>query len=78
MGFLNKGQEKALLRDKLPGTFLLRFSETCREGGITITWVEYSKKGVCWFEMLYYYYYLTKQYPSGSLLLSINMYIKYR
>ncbi|XP_051762414.1 signal transducer and activator of transcription 1b isoform X1 [Ctenopharyngodon idella] len=45
IGFLSKGQEKALLRDKLPGTFLLRFSETCREGGITITWVEYSKNG---------------------------------
>ncbi|XP_051564836.1 signal transducer and activator of transcription 1-like [Myxocyprinus asiaticus] len=45
MGFLSKEREKALLRDKLPGTFLLRFSETCRDGGITITWVEHSQDG---------------------------------
>ncbi|XP_052003871.1 signal transducer and activator of transcription 1-like [Xyrauchen texanus] len=45
MGFLSKEQEKALLKDKLPGTFLLRFSETCRDGGITITWVEHSQNG---------------------------------
>ncbi|KAK2904780.1 hypothetical protein Q8A67_006579 [Cirrhinus molitorella] len=45
IGFLSKEQEKALLRDKLEGTFLLRFSETCRDGGITITWVEYSQNG---------------------------------
>ncbi|XP_050974604.1 signal transducer and activator of transcription 1b [Labeo rohita] len=45
IGFLSKEREKALLRDKLPGTFLLRFSETCRDGGITITWVECSQDG---------------------------------
>ncbi|XP_051998432.1 signal transducer and activator of transcription 1-like [Xyrauchen texanus] len=45
MGFLSKEREKALLRDTLPGTFLLRFSETCRDGGITITWVEHSQDG---------------------------------
>ncbi|CAM4601155.1 unnamed protein product [Leuciscus chuanchicus] len=45
MGFMSKGREKALLIDKLPGTFLLRFSESCREGGITITWVEHSQDG---------------------------------
>ncbi|KAA0715531.1 Signal transducer and activator of transcription 1 [Triplophysa tibetana] len=45
LGFLSKNQEKSLLRDKLPGTFLLRFSETCRDGGITITWVEHAPNG---------------------------------
>lgn len=53
MGFLSKEREKALFIDKLPGTFLLRFSESCREGGITITWVEHSQDGVCWFELEY-------------------------
>uniref|UniRef100_A0A672RUN1 Signal transducer and activator of transcription n=1 Tax=Sinocyclocheilus grahami TaxID=75366 RepID=A0A672RUN1_SINGR len=45
IGFLSKEREKALLSDKLPGTFLLRFSESCRDGAITITWVEYSQDG---------------------------------
>uniref|UniRef100_A0A8C1Z6T7 Signal transducer and activator of transcription n=1 Tax=Cyprinus carpio TaxID=7962 RepID=A0A8C1Z6T7_CYPCA len=45
IGFLSKDRERALLSGKLPGTFLLRFSETCRDGGITITWVEYSQDG---------------------------------
>ncbi|XP_056610886.1 signal transducer and activator of transcription 1b isoform X2 [Triplophysa dalaica] len=45
IGFLSKNQEKTLLRDKLPGTFLLRFSETCRDGGITITWAEHAQIG---------------------------------
>ncbi|XP_066497230.1 signal transducer and activator of transcription 1-like isoform X2 [Hoplias malabaricus] len=45
MGFVNREKEKALLRDKPQGTFLLRFSETCKEGGITITWVEQSQEG---------------------------------
>uniref|UniRef100_A0A671KZ11 Signal transducer and activator of transcription n=1 Tax=Sinocyclocheilus anshuiensis TaxID=1608454 RepID=A0A671KZ11_9TELE len=45
IGFLSKDRERALLSGKLPGTFLLRFSETCRDGGITITWVEYSQNG---------------------------------
>ncbi|XP_056093748.1 signal transducer and activator of transcription 1-like, partial [Rhinichthys klamathensis goyatoka] len=45
MGFLSQEREKALLIDKLPGTFLLRFSESCRGGGITITWVEHSQDG---------------------------------
>ncbi|MCJ8732930.1 hypothetical protein PDJAM_G00216970 [Pangasius djambal] len=45
VGFINKEKEKTLLQDKLPGTFLLRFSETCKDGGITITWVEQSQNG---------------------------------
>ncbi|KAG7330798.1 hypothetical protein KOW79_004767 [Hemibagrus wyckioides] len=45
VGFISKEKEKTLLQNKPPGTFLLRFSETCKDGGITITWVEQSKKG---------------------------------
>ncbi|XP_072542335.1 signal transducer and activator of transcription 4 [Salminus brasiliensis] len=45
IGFISKEKEKTLLWDKKPGTFLLRFSETCKEGGITITWVEKSQNG---------------------------------
>nr|XP_019960712.1 PREDICTED: signal transducer and activator of transcription 1-alpha/beta-like isoform X4 [Paralichthys olivaceus] len=41
MGFICKEREKALLSDKCPGTFLLRFSESSREGAITFTWVEH-------------------------------------
>uniref|UniRef100_A0A673YG76 Signal transducer and activator of transcription n=1 Tax=Salmo trutta TaxID=8032 RepID=A0A673YG76_SALTR len=49
MGFVSKEREKALLKDKEPGTFLLRFSESSREGAITFTWVEGSNNGVCVF-----------------------------
>ncbi|KAM6958592.1 signal transducer and activator of transcription 1a isoform 2-T2 [Tautogolabrus adspersus] len=41
MGFISKEREKALLSDKCPGTFLLRFSESSKEGAITFTWIEY-------------------------------------
>ncbi|XP_058044492.1 signal transducer and activator of transcription 1-alpha/beta [Ahaetulla prasina] len=40
MGFVSKEQERILLKDMEPGTFLLRFSESSREGAITFTWVE--------------------------------------
>ncbi|XP_066469483.1 signal transducer and activator of transcription 1-alpha/beta [Tiliqua scincoides] len=40
MGFISKERERALLKDKENGTFLLRFSESSREGAITFTWVE--------------------------------------
>ncbi|XP_015214636.1 signal transducer and activator of transcription 1-alpha/beta isoform X2 [Lepisosteus oculatus] len=43
MGFVSKERERALLKDKSPGTFLLRFSESSREGAITFTWVERSQ-----------------------------------
>uniref|UniRef100_A0A4W5NU89 Signal transducer and activator of transcription n=1 Tax=Hucho hucho TaxID=62062 RepID=A0A4W5NU89_9TELE len=46
MGFVSKEREKALLKDKEPGTFLLRFSESSREGAITFTWVEGSNNDV--------------------------------
>ncbi|XP_068446925.1 signal transducer and activator of transcription 1a isoform X3 [Clinocottus analis] len=41
MGFLSKEREKALLSGKCPGTFLLRFSESSRDGAITFTWIEH-------------------------------------
>ncbi|XP_043361418.1 signal transducer and activator of transcription 4 isoform X3 [Dermochelys coriacea] len=44
MGFVSKEKERILLRDKMPGTFLLRFSES-NLGGITFTWVDQSENG---------------------------------
>ncbi|XP_029461951.1 signal transducer and activator of transcription 1-alpha/beta isoform X2 [Rhinatrema bivittatum] len=43
MGFISKECERALLKDRTPGTFLLRFSESSKEGAITFTWVERSQ-----------------------------------
>ncbi|NXD36989.1 STAT1 protein, partial [Copsychus sechellarum] len=45
MGFISKERERALLKDQSPGTFLLRFSESSKEGAITFTWVEESQNG---------------------------------
>ncbi|KAH0629177.1 hypothetical protein JD844_011047 [Phrynosoma platyrhinos] len=45
MGFVSRKREKHLLKRKRGGTFLLRFSQTTRNGGITCTWVEYDDKG---------------------------------
>ncbi|NWY72753.1 STAT1 protein, partial [Erithacus rubecula] len=45
MGFISKEKERALLKDQSPGTFLLRFSESSKEGAITFTWVEESQNG---------------------------------
>ncbi|XP_042332530.1 signal transducer and activator of transcription 1-alpha/beta isoform X2 [Sceloporus undulatus] len=47
MGFISKERERALLKDKASGTFLLRFSESSREGAITFTWVEGPPPDVC-------------------------------
>lgn len=47
MGFISKERERALLSPKPPGTFLLRFSESSKEGGITFTWVEKDISGAC-------------------------------
>nr|XP_060636657.1 signal transducer and activator of transcription 4 [Anolis sagrei ordinatus] len=44
MGFVSKEKERGLLKDKMPGTFLLRFSES-NLGGITFTWVSQSENG---------------------------------
>ncbi|ROL40904.1 Signal transducer and activator of transcription 1 [Anabarilius grahami] len=41
MGFVTKDRTKALLYDKAPGTFLLRFSESNRDGAITFSWVQH-------------------------------------
>ncbi|KAJ8260154.1 hypothetical protein GJAV_G00177700 [Gymnothorax javanicus] len=46
MGFVSKGREKTLLKKKMNGTFLLRFSESIRDGGITFSWVEYFTNGM--------------------------------
>lgn len=46
MGFVSKEKERFLLKDKMPGTFLLRFSES-HLGGITFTWVDHSENGTC-------------------------------
>ncbi|XP_012680392.2 signal transducer and activator of transcription 2 isoform X2 [Clupea harengus] len=40
MGFISKGRERTLLKKKMDGTFLLRFSESIKDGGITFSWVE--------------------------------------
>uniref|UniRef100_A0A8C6U4X7 Signal transducer and activator of transcription n=1 Tax=Neogobius melanostomus TaxID=47308 RepID=A0A8C6U4X7_9GOBI len=45
IGFLSKEREKHLLSDRCPGTFLLRFSESSREGAITFTWIEHDVHG---------------------------------
>uniref|UniRef100_A0A8C5QKB4 Signal transducer and activator of transcription 4 n=1 Tax=Leptobrachium leishanense TaxID=445787 RepID=A0A8C5QKB4_9ANUR len=44
MGFVNKEKERNLLKDKMPGTFLLRFSES-HLGSITFTWVYQAENG---------------------------------
>ncbi|XP_063286233.1 signal transducer and activator of transcription 1-alpha/beta isoform X2 [Pelobates fuscus] len=43
VGFISKERERGLLKEKEPGTFLLRFSESSKEGAITFTWVERSQ-----------------------------------
>ncbi|XP_008102199.1 signal transducer and activator of transcription 2 isoform X1 [Anolis carolinensis] len=45
MGFVSRKRERHLLKKKRGGTFLLRFSESTKSGGITCTWVEYDDKG---------------------------------
>ncbi|XP_072527695.1 signal transducer and activator of transcription 1a isoform X2 [Salminus brasiliensis] len=42
MGFVTKDRTKALLNIKAQGTFLLRFSESNRDGAITFSWVEHT------------------------------------
>uniref|UniRef100_A0A8C2L1H5 Signal transducer and activator of transcription n=1 Tax=Cyprinus carpio TaxID=7962 RepID=A0A8C2L1H5_CYPCA len=42
MGFVSKGKERLLLKKKQNGTFLLRFSESIKDGGITFSWVQYA------------------------------------
>ncbi|XP_078287613.1 signal transducer and activator of transcription 1-like isoform X2 [Rhinoraja longicauda] len=47
IGFVSKKRERKLLKHKLSGTFLLRFSESIKDGGITFTWVEHLPNGEC-------------------------------
>lgn len=50
MGFVSKGKERLLLKKKQDGTFLLRFSESIKDGGITFSWVQYAndgRRGLC-------------------------------
>ncbi|KAG7257392.1 hypothetical protein CRUP_023418 [Coryphaenoides rupestris] len=56
MGFVSKETERALLKGKEAGTFLLRFSES-HLGGITFTWVEQADNGL---------YHMTTPQPAGS------------
>uniref|UniRef100_A0AAY5EZR3 Signal transducer and activator of transcription n=1 Tax=Electrophorus electricus TaxID=8005 RepID=A0AAY5EZR3_ELEEL len=46
MGFITKAKEKSLLKGKQCGTFLLRFSESIKDGGITFSWVDAGKHNV--------------------------------
>lgn len=41
MGFVSRSVEDSLLKTMQQGTFLLRFSESIRDGGITCSWVDY-------------------------------------
>ncbi|MFT7804633.1 STAT2b-like, partial [Arapaima gigas] len=45
MGFISKDKTRSLLCKKMLGTFLLRFSESTRDGGITFSYVDYSTDG---------------------------------
>ncbi|KAM4609008.1 signal transducer and activator of transcription 1-alpha/beta-like isoform 1-T2 [Polymixia lowei] len=42
MGFVSRETAKVLLNNMPAGTFLLRFSESSKEGAITFSWVEHS------------------------------------
>ncbi|XP_068602075.1 signal transducer and activator of transcription 4 [Brachionichthys hirsutus] len=40
MGFVSRASTKALLQERQAGNFLLRFSESSRDGAISISWVD--------------------------------------
>ncbi|XP_051260841.1 signal transducer and activator of transcription 1-alpha/beta [Dicentrarchus labrax] len=42
MGFVSRKRTLTLLQEKQTGTFLLRFSETNKDGAITFSWVEHT------------------------------------
>lgn len=52
MGFVSKEKERFLLKDKMFGIFLLRFSESYF-GGIIFIWVDYFENGICLFLFIY-------------------------
>lgn len=45
MGFVSRSMEDSLLKTMQQGTFLLRFSESIRDGGITCSWVDHQYDG---------------------------------
>ncbi|XP_069826571.1 signal transducer and activator of transcription 2 isoform X2 [Dendropsophus ebraccatus] len=45
MGFVSRSTEENLLKTMQQGTFLLRFSESMRDGGITCSWVDHHPDG---------------------------------
>lgn len=46
MGFVSKRRTSSLLLKKPTGTFLIRFSESIRDGAITFSWVDHSSGGL--------------------------------
>lgn len=42
MGFVSRERTRLLLQEKQAGTFLIRFSESSREGAVTFSWVDHS------------------------------------
>lgn len=54
MGFVSKEKEWFLLKDKMFGIFLLRFSESYF-GGIIFIWVDYFENGEVWFYFVEFY-----------------------
>ncbi|XP_028991716.1 signal transducer and activator of transcription 1-alpha/beta-like isoform X2 [Betta splendens] len=42
MGFVSRERTRVLLQEKCTGTFLLRFSESSKEGAISFSWVKHS------------------------------------
>lgn len=45
MGFVSRKTTQVLLEERVSGTFLLRFSESIKDGAITFSWVEHSAGG---------------------------------
>ncbi|XP_028819849.1 signal transducer and activator of transcription 2 isoform X2 [Denticeps clupeoides] len=45
IGFVSKAREKSLLKRKQDGTFLVRFSESFKDGGVTFSWAETDANG---------------------------------
>ncbi|KAM9486067.1 signal transducer and activator of transcription 4 isoform 1-T1 [Clarias gariepinus] len=73
MGFVSKEMERALLKDRESGTFLLRFSES-HLGGITFTWVEQENGEVSHF----HYRSGTKSKKGEAKFISVEPYTKSR
>uniref|UniRef100_A0A4W6BVU1 SH2 domain-containing protein n=1 Tax=Lates calcarifer TaxID=8187 RepID=A0A4W6BVU1_LATCA len=46
MGFVSRKTTRDLLKEKPTGTFLIRFSESSKEGAVTFSFVEHSNGGM--------------------------------